>query len=66
MHGAGGYTLSCAGCIAQKRFAMCEHWLALEIANVSRSCLLQMLLVKTINWTLLATARRRPFFSSFF
>jgi hypothetical protein len=32
---------------------MCEHWLPLEIANVSLSFLLQMLHVKHIsNWTL--------------
>jgi hypothetical protein len=31
---------------------MCEHWLPLEIANVSLSLLLQMLHVKNINWTL--------------
>jgi hypothetical protein len=31
---------------------MCEHWLPVEIANVSLSFLLQMLHVKNINWTL--------------
>jgi hypothetical protein len=31
---------------------MCEHWLPLEIANVSLSFLLQMLHVKNTNWTL--------------
>jgi hypothetical protein len=30
---------------------VCEHWLPLEIANVSPSFLLQMLHVKNINWT---------------
>ena len=50
--GAGVYTLSWAGGIAQKLIAMCEHWLPLEIANVSLSFLLQMLHVKNINWTL--------------
>ena len=41
-----------AGGIAQKLIAMYEHWLPLEIANVSLSFLLQMLHVKNINWTL--------------
>jgi hypothetical protein len=50
--GAGVYTLSWAGGIAQKLIAMCEHWLPLEIANVSLFFLLQMLHVKNINWTL--------------
>jgi hypothetical protein len=50
--GAGVYTLSWAGGIAQKLIAMCEHWLPLEIANVSPSFLLQMLHVKNTDWTL--------------
>ena len=50
--GAGVYTLSWAGGIAQKLIAMCEHWLPLEIANVSLSFPLQMLHVKNTNWTL--------------
>jgi hypothetical protein len=52
--GAGVYTLSWAGGIAQKLIAMCEHCLAAAGNGKCKhlSFLLQMLHVKNINWTL--------------